>query len=237
MRKRHPRRNASASASGAKREKTAAPGPSIAEASSAITGRLSRLPAGSSIRLGGEAEQLAEVGGCVVETLMLAVILIFLIRTRASQFASRRSAGQSPLASSWGTSPASATTAPRVSTSCVLGAGGFVSTPSDLVRFGLAMIRGALLAPETVELLWTPLGLEAGGSTGYGLGWFVRRVPLGADPRPTVMVGHGGNSIGGTASFMVFPEQRLVIATVTNVSPAPGISAFAMQLAGVFRPR
>jgi HAE1 family hydrophobic/amphiphilic exporter-1 len=61
---------------------------SIAEASTQIRERLAtlQLPAGYTINLGGETEQMAETGGYVVETLLLAVILIFLIL--ASQFES-----------------------------------------------------------------------------------------------------------------------------------------------------
>jgi hydrophobic/amphiphilic exporter-1 (mainly G- bacteria), HAE1 family len=63
-------------------------GTSISEASAAITKKLSelKLPAGYSIGLGGETEQLAETVGYVLESILLAVILIFLIL--ASQFES-----------------------------------------------------------------------------------------------------------------------------------------------------
>jgi HAE1 family hydrophobic/amphiphilic exporter-1 len=65
-----------------------APGLSISEASALIRERLGSMamPAGYSVQLGGETEQLEETGGYVVETLLLAVILIFLIL--ASQFES-----------------------------------------------------------------------------------------------------------------------------------------------------
>ena len=65
-----------------------APGVSISEASATLNSRLAavKLPPGYTIKLGGETEQLAETGGYVVETLLLAVILIFLIL--ASQFES-----------------------------------------------------------------------------------------------------------------------------------------------------
>jgi hydrophobic/amphiphilic exporter-1 (mainly G- bacteria), HAE1 family len=64
------------------------PGYSIAEASSAIRAQLDQLPlpAGYSIRLGGETEQLEETFGYVLESLALAIILIFLILS--SQFES-----------------------------------------------------------------------------------------------------------------------------------------------------
>jgi HAE1 family hydrophobic/amphiphilic exporter-1 len=65
-----------------------APGLSIAEASTEIRSRLDRIamPAGYSVRLGGETEQLEETMGYVLESIFLAVILIFLIL--ASQFES-----------------------------------------------------------------------------------------------------------------------------------------------------
>jgi HAE1 family hydrophobic/amphiphilic exporter-1 len=64
------------------------PGYSIGEASSAINARLATLdmPDGYSTQLGGETEELQETFGYVVESLLLAIILIFLIL--ASQFES-----------------------------------------------------------------------------------------------------------------------------------------------------
>ncbi len=64
------------------------PSLSIAEASTKIREATStlKLPQGYSVGLGGETEQLEETGGYVVEALLLAIILIFLIL--ASQFES-----------------------------------------------------------------------------------------------------------------------------------------------------
>lgn len=61
---------------------------SVSEASNAITDATAgmNIPAGYSISLGGETEQLAETGGYVIQAIMLAIILIFLIL--ASQFES-----------------------------------------------------------------------------------------------------------------------------------------------------
>ena len=65
-----------------------APGVSISEASATLRERLGslRFPPGYSMNLGGQTQQLAETGGYVLETLSLAIILIFLIL--ASQFES-----------------------------------------------------------------------------------------------------------------------------------------------------
>jgi CubicO group peptidase (beta-lactamase class C family) len=123
--------------------------------------------------------------------------------------------------------------APGDSDSCVLAAGGFISTPSDLVRFGFGMMDDQLLAPETRDLLWTALRLESGEYTGYGLGWFVRQGRLDAASPPVRIIGHGGSSVGGSTSFMLFPEHRMVIAVTTNVSGAT-LTSFAGSLAPVF---
>src|SRR5688572_14397741 len=58
--------------------------------------------------------------------------------------------------------------------SCYAGSSVFLSTPSDLVRFGMAIISGKLLQPATIELLQTPQRLPSGQETGYGLGWDLR---------------------------------------------------------------
>ena len=114
--------------------------------------------------------------------------------------------------------------APNIDHTCLMGADGFVSTPSDLVRFGAALSRGDVLDPGTVELLQTAAQLASGEPTGYGLGWFVRRVPLG-DVEARV-IGHGGSAVGGSTSFMAFPDHDLVIAAASNVSFATA-AAFA----------
>ena len=62
--------------------------------------------------------------------------------------------------------------------SCYAGASAFLSTPSDLVRFGMAINGGTLLQPATVELLQTSQRLASGQETGYGLGWDLETVAL-----------------------------------------------------------
>ena len=140
--------------------------------------------------------------------------------------------------------------APTVDLSCILPAGGFLSTPSDLVRFGSAMMGDALLDPATVEELQTPVRLASGESAGQALGWVVRRVPMGADGTPTPIVGQGlgdavrrvplsattvgGHVSGGTTSLMTVPEHRIAIAVATNVSGAENVSLLSARLADAF---
>ena len=117
--------------------------------------------------------------------------------------------------------------------SCIQGAGALLSTPSDVVRFGLAMLGGRLLRSETLDMLRMPLELESGESTGYGLGWFVGSAPLGPEANPTIF-GHGGSSVGGFTSLMTLPEHGIVVAVTTNVSFAENLPLLSLRLAGIF---
>jgi CubicO group peptidase (beta-lactamase class C family) len=129
-------------------------------------------------------------------------------------------------------------------TSCIQGAGGLLSTPSDVVRFGLAILSGSLLDSETLDMLRTPLELESGESTGYGLGWFVRSAPFGPTANTTAIFGHSGTSVGGFSSLMTLPEHGIVVAATTNVSLSPDLAphrflaeslpSLSLQLAGIF---
>jgi CubicO group peptidase (beta-lactamase class C family) len=116
--------------------------------------------------------------------------------------------------------------------SCFAGAGGFLSTPSDLVRFGMAIDRGTLLQPATVQLLQTSQRLSSGEETGYGLGWDVETVTLtGA---PTRVVGHDGDSRGGrVATLMTFRERGIVVAVTSN-TPFADTFSLATGLAQAF---
>jgi serine beta-lactamase-like protein LACTB, mitochondrial len=116
--------------------------------------------------------------------------------------------------------------------SCYAGASVFLSTPSDLVRFGMAINSGRLLEPATVELLQTPQRLAAGEETGYGLGWNVEVVELAGEQAR--WAGHHGTSLGGmVASLMTFPERGLVVSVTSNISYAD-TAALALSIASAF---
>jgi hypothetical protein len=70
--------------------------------------------------------------------------------------------------------------------SCYAGSMAFLSTPSDLVRFGLAIDSGKLLQPATVQVLRTSQQLTSGQKTGYGLGWALKTVTLVGEPAQAV---------------------------------------------------
>lgn len=103
--------------------------------------------------------------------------------------------------------------------SCFAGAGAILSTPSDLVRFGMAINGGTLLKSDTVKKLQRPQVLTSGKETEYGLGWMVEEVTLAGEP--TRMVHHASRSLkGGTTSFMTFPARGMVVAVTANIANA-----------------
>lgn len=122
--------------------------------------------------------------------------------------------------------------ATTVDYSCFAGAGAFLSTPSDLVRFGMAIGGGTLLRPATVEKLQTPQVLASGEETAYGLGWMLETVPLAGDP--TRLASHASRTLlGGSTSFMTFPERGIVVAVTSNTSFA-GTRSVALSIAEAF---
>jgi len=120
----------------------------------------------------------------------------------------------------------------RIDYSCYAGASAFLSTPSDLVRFGLGINAGTLLQPATVRLLQTSQRLASGEETGYGLGWDLETVTLAG--QQARLVGHDGDSLGGrVASLVTFPERGLVVAVTSNISYADTY-AIGVKLAQAF---
>ena len=116
--------------------------------------------------------------------------------------------------------------------SCYAGSSVFLSTPSDLVRFGMAINGGTLLRPATVQLLQAPQRLASGQETGYGLGWDLETVELAGEQAR--WVGHDGTSLGGmVASLMTFPEHGIVVAVTSNISYAD-TEALALKIAQAF---
>jgi CubicO group peptidase (beta-lactamase class C family) len=116
--------------------------------------------------------------------------------------------------------------------SCLFGAGAYLSTPSDLTRFGLAMLKPGLLKADTITLLQTPLRLASGDSTDFALGWKVERVQLAG--APARMVAHRATPMGGTTALLMFPDHHLVIAAVSNVTNAGGVAPFGVKVAEAF---
>jgi CubicO group peptidase (beta-lactamase class C family) len=116
--------------------------------------------------------------------------------------------------------------------SCFAGGGALLSTPSDLVRFGAAMMSGTFLRPETVKTLQTRQRLLSDVETGYGLGWTLETVELSG--RETRMASHASRTIeGASTSFLTFPDLGIVVALSSNMSFAD-MRSIALAIAELF---
>jgi serine beta-lactamase-like protein LACTB len=117
--------------------------------------------------------------------------------------------------------------APYVDNSNKWSGGGFLSTASDLVRYGFAYLGGRFLRPETVELLWTSQHTRDGERTDYGIGW---REHLEGGQR---IISHTGGAVGGTTVLVIYPDEGVVVSILTNVQGA-GQTGNAREVADLF---
>jgi CubicO group peptidase (beta-lactamase class C family) len=101
--------------------------------------------------------------------------------------------------------------APPVDLSCGFGATGFLSTARDLARFGMALLGGELVSPESLSHLFSTQKTVSGASTGNGLGW-----RISADSRGPRM-SQSGRTVGGRSAIVLVPEHRLVVVILANI--------------------
>jgi CubicO group peptidase (beta-lactamase class C family) len=108
--------------------------------------------------------------------------------------------------------------------------GGFLSTATDLARFGAAHVRPGFLADSTLRTLFTSQRLASGAETGVGIAW-----RIGTDSTGRRYYHHGGTATGGRAVLLVWPRERVVVAMVANLV-APFDERDAATIAALFAP-
>jgi CubicO group peptidase (beta-lactamase class C family) len=86
--------------------------------------------------------------------------------------------------------------------------GGYLSTAHDLAIFGSALLQPGVLTSQSLEALFRSQKTLDGSPTGYGIGWYVYE-------RPRVFY-HTGWTVGGLSALLILPDERLVVALVTN---------------------
>lgn len=95
--------------------------------------------------------------------------------------------------------------------------GGFISTPTDLVKLGNAWVADSIfLSTGTKKEFWSPARLTSGevNEQEYALGWrswlHYKNESL-LDGEPIWMVHHGGISKGSMNFLVLFPDYDLVV--------------------------
>lgn len=90
--------------------------------------------------------------------------------------------------------------------------GGWVTNSEDLVAFGVALLDGKLLKPETLATMWTPVKLPSGKSTDYGYGFGMTQVAGQSG------VAHSGGQQGTSTDLIILPNLRFVSAVMINMN-------------------
>ncbi|WP_347329959.1 serine hydrolase domain-containing protein [Marinimicrobium locisalis] len=95
-----------------------------------------------------------------------------------------------------------------------LAGGGFISTPTDLVKLGSAWPDEDYLSPSVRSLFWEPQRLANGdvNEQNYALGWRIHQ----ADDYMAMNANHGGVSRGAQSWLMVIPEYQMSVAVMIN---------------------
>jgi len=106
-----------------------------------------------------------------------------------------------------------------INSSYKIAGGGLVSTPSDLVRLGTALLADGFVSAEAKKMLWTPLALADGSMNpeNYAVGWRIdTSTRLLGEKNPTQIIHHGGTQQGAAAFFMLLPEYGITVAVMSN---------------------
>jgi len=108
-------------------------------------------------------------------------------------------------------------------------AGGYLSTPTDLVKFGSALLDEKIIDKQSLHLLFESKKTTKGKETGSGYGF-----RIGTDSRGRKVVHHGGVSEGARAFLLLYPDEKLSIAICANIFLAPLFEGEAETIAGYF---
>jgi CubicO group peptidase (beta-lactamase class C family) len=110
------------------------------------------------------------------------------------------------------------------------GGGGIVSTAEDMAKWAIALDGEKLLKKATLQAAWTPMKLNDGSNSVYGLGWGTGAV------NGHRTVGHSGaHATGFTSAIIRFRDDNLSIIVLTN-SRSADPSAIAKHIAGMCNP-
>ncbi len=95
--------------------------------------------------------------------------------------------------------------------------GGFLSTPSDLVRMAIALQTSEFISQKTKQKLWTPVAMSNPRiqEESYAYGWR-STITNEINGKKLHMIHHAGTANGSTSVLVLFPEYELSISVLTN---------------------
>ncbi|MGA7340225.1 MAG: serine hydrolase domain-containing protein [Terracidiphilus sp.] len=120
--------------------------------------------------------------------------------------------------------------APKEAKGWLFGAGELAMTAQDLATWDASMIGQRVLKPSSYRAMQTETLLKNGSGTQYGLGIGVKSV---SGHRA---LEHGGEVSGYSAENLVFPDDRVAIAVLTNQDMSNAPAAIANKIASLLIP-
>jgi CubicO group peptidase (beta-lactamase class C family) len=115
--------------------------------------------------------------------------------------------------------------APKEGKGWLFAAGELAMRAQDLAKWDISIIDRKLMKPSSYQQLETEVVLKNGVGTQYGLG-----VDVGTEAGHRAL-SHGGEVSGFTAQNIVFPDERVAIAVLTNQDAAEAAGQIAHGIA------
>ncbi|HEY7959457.1 MAG TPA: serine hydrolase domain-containing protein [Sphingomicrobium sp.] len=108
-------------------------------------------------------------------------------------------------------------------------AGELSMTAEDLAKWDIARINRAVIPADDWQVQETPVRLNDGKDTGYGLGVSIR-------PGPPRAITHTGEAVGFLSANAVYPDQRDAVVVLTNSWAGGAYGRIARDIAKVILP-
>ncbi|MDB5456381.1 MAG: serine hydrolase, partial [Caulobacter sp.] len=112
----------------------------------------------------------------------------------------------------------------------LFGAAELAMRPKDLALWNISLMNRALLSPASYLAMTTPVALNSGAPTRYGLGVSLATI----DGRRRVS--HGGALSGVLTDNRVWPDDKLAVTVIVNADYGSAQSAIADRLAFLLLP-
>lgn len=134
---------------------------------------------------------------------------------------------------------------PEVNQSYKYAGGGFLSTPSDVVKFAMAHVRDGYLNEHSLNMLFSKSELGDGTQVDAGIGWFIgfstelKQAKEDAEANQELIrilnehpisVSHSGGSVGGSSMMILCLDHKHAVAVAKNVDGDPQADVFELAL-------
>jgi CubicO group peptidase (beta-lactamase class C family) len=99
----------------------------------------------------------------------------------------------------------------------------------DLAQWAIGLNHGKVLSRAGLEMSWTPVRLNDGGTYPYGFGWNLTQ------QRGYRRIGHSGAWLGFQATIQRYPDFDITVVVLANLAQAKP-EAIALGIAGLLEP-